>query len=247
MGLKDTLENNIWIVVAGTAIGAFALGWGVPEALRKNNHIETIAESELTELKRRGLELEDCKKTISAPICDSPESVNTVVAIVDNVSLVYDIESKKKGRTNFDDIYESLRGDKSLQLRRVQTYEGWTDFDSFDQLEPNLVILHASAFYSSTKPRDEEQLLQGFLSHVASMPTKPAVVVYSRSIGAEDEGKYVRAMLAKIPALNGRLYAFHVPQGRTESGNSVASFRTTANSQRLREKILVALGSARGQ
>lgn len=231
MTIKQRLEENVVIAVAVTAIAAFAAGWGVPEALRKNSGRVVVFENELHRLQ----EIEaHSKLTPALPLPDPRKRI----AIVDNVRTVYDQMSLKRGRTNYDDIYDSLKSHQGLALFRVQTYAGWSDYNLLKELNPDVIVLHASAFYGDLNPTDEDKHLRGFLSYVSEHLASSRVVVYSRAIRTEaDEGIYAAALINAAPRLAGRLTALSVPSGMSSTGEAKSSFQSAANISKLLAKI----------
>lgn len=237
--LKQQIEENLALVIASVGIACFVAGWGVPELLRKNNGVTTIPNGELARLQR--IEV-DSKTIASSP--QIPVEVPTRVAIVDNVKLVYDLASLNSGRTNFDDIFDGLKSNKKLTLTRVQTYEGWSDYGTLIGLYPDVVAVHASAFYNSTNANDEEKHLREFLSFVAKQLPRSKVIVYSRSIGGEDkEPEYAGRLVANEPLLDKRLYALSIPMGLSSTGDPLSTFKSAANTGRLANKIAQAIAN----
>lgn len=233
MTMRQRIEDNVVIVVAGIAIAAFAAGWAVPGVLRENNGLVVISQEELNRLHR--IE-EQTKGATTAPATAAKPSQKTV-AIVDNTRTVYDPVSLAKGRTNFDDIYDSLRNRDGFQIHRLQTYEDWADYPLLDALRPDIVVVHHSAFYKTTSP-DVENHLGAFLAHIGKDLPFTKVIVYSRIMTSEeDEKRYVADWTNKIPDLGGRLFALSIPSGPSSSGGSLSSFKSANNTGRLWTKI----------
>jgi hypothetical protein len=238
MTLRQRIEENLGIVLATAAITGFVSGWGVPEAIRKVAGQTTVDEYRLQRYQQSESELAACKSRESS-VKEPPKRKR--IAIVDNVRTVYDPVSLKRGRTNYDDIYDGLKGDQSIELVRMQTYEGWADFSMLTGAQPDVVVVHASAFYSSTNPTDEDHHLQGFLDVVAKDLPKTKVIVYSRSIANEaGEAAYAGALVRRQHDLEGRVFALSVPHGTTPNGGAKSSFLSASNISRLKTKIHIA-------
>ena len=161
----------------------------------------------------------------------SPAETTTskTVIIMDSSlpGVVYSSPGREPGTTNFNDLFDLLRGLPGFQLNilRELTYPTWLRDDEIRKQNPDLIILHASCFYSETTPSDPSERLTSFLH--AMEPTRTKFLIYSRDAAAET----ALADSGTSATLKGRL-SFYVVRG-----GSAASFRDPKTARDFKERV----------
>jgi len=144
--------------------------------------------------------------------------------------LVYDDQSQTQGRTNADDITDAI-DDLRIQITKETTSLAWYREEQVLKLDPDLIVIHLSAFYDQTNPRDSDRKLDGFLRYMANSRAK--FIIYSRAADEdrEDVEGLVNFVESKIPQLQKRVWYLPIPGGQK------ASFRDKNTKREL--KLLV--------
>ena len=152
-----------------------------------------------------------------------------LVVIMDSGLLVYGSAQQDAGKTNYDDIYDILHDMSGfkLDLRREPTFPTWRREHVVQQLDPDLIIVHASCFYSETTPSDFEGRLISFLREMKG--TRARFLVYSRDSGIQPS---LARLEAEDPRLRGRIVFFEVP------GRSRAMFRDPTTARELKQYVM---------
>lgn len=151
--------------------------------------------------------------------------------------LVFDPATRAKGGTNADDITPILI-DLPVQTVKETTSLQWSREEQLLQLNPDLVIVHLSAFDDKSNAKDSDHKFRTFLKYMAGSKTK--FLIYSRVIPKLANRQHEIHILTQNGFLvNGisvdRLHLFHVP------GRGQATFRDpqTAREFKLRVKSLL--------
>jgi hypothetical protein len=142
----------------------------------------------------------------------------TLIVLMDShlPGVVYCKDTLAKGGSNADDIANLLaQGQSRLALASVGTSLDWQDDQRVLNLDPGLIILHASAFYKETQEMAGNQKLINFLDSIHK--NSPArVLVYTRGLpdqaGPEITERWQRIIDA-VGASEGRFQLFVVPKG----------------------------------
>ena len=171
---------------------------------------------------------------IVEPVEKSPvDTDRKVVVLMDSTlpEVVYDPQTQSNGGTNADDISDAL-DDLPIQIVKETTSLIWDRDEQVLQLDPDLIIIHLSAFYDQTNPQDSGRKLESFLRFVAI--SRAHFIMYSRAPTLESEigqTQWVQQIESQIPQLQSRVQLLYVPAG------PAATFRDTNTARRL--KMLV--------
>jgi hypothetical protein len=115
----------------------------------------------------------------------SPESKKdkmrkTVVLMDSHIKdVVYCPHTQKIGGSNADDIINLIK-DLPLHIETVSTNLEWQDDHRVIDLDPALIVLHASAFYEATRPMEGNARLLDFLHNLEKTNIK--ILVYTRGL-----------------------------------------------------------------
>ena len=149
-----------------------------------------------------------------------------LVVLMDSTlpEVVYDPDTMESGGTNADDISDVL-DDLPIKIIKETTSLKWDRDEQVRQLDPDLIVIHLSAFYGQTTPGDREDKLELFLDFMAESRTK--FILYSR-VSLDNA---ISALMLRIPRLQGRVSQMQVP------GGGAATFRDKTTAREL--KLLV--------
>ena len=166
----------------------------------------------------------------------SETAASKTVVIMDSSlpGVVYRSPVHELGTTNFDDLYNLLRGLPEFQLNIIRelTYPTWLRDDEIRKQNPDLIILHASCFYSETTPADPLERLTSFLQAMEATRTK--FLIYSRDAGSETS----LAQLDTSTKLKGRLSFYFV------RGGPDANFRDPKTAREFKARVVSLLSPA---
>jgi len=98
--------------------------------------------------------------------------------------VVYCDRSKEIGASNADDIINLIK-DLPINVGTVSTNLEWMDYQRVIDMKPNLIVVHASAFYRETKAIKGNTRLLDFLDSLKGTGIK--VIVYTRGVGKHSE------------------------------------------------------------
>ena len=136
------------------------------------------------------------------------------------------------GGTNTQDIRDILRYIPIKPPLEEIIHNEWDDSEIIVQSEPDLIIIHNSAFYSSTTTEDPQKKLSSFL--LAMENTKTKFLIYSRVDTFKDEETIKQYFENTFPFLEGRVDVLWVPSGETQN----CSYWDCAETrERLRRKV----------
>lgn len=139
--------------------------------------------------------------------------------------------------TNTDRIREILRYLPVKPPMEELVHSEWDDAEIMSQLEPDLIIIHYSAFYTSTTMGDPARKLDAFLHAMEDTHTK--FLIYSRLSDFEDEEEIKQYYENTYPFLEGRVDALWIPKGEAQN----CRYWTCSDTQvRLRDKVKSLLG-----
>ena len=174
---------------------------------------------------------------VSPPV--NPRSHKWVVMMDSTLpKLVFDPATRAKGGTNADDITHILT-DLPVQTVKETTSLQWSREEQLLQLNPDLVIVHLSAFYGQSDRRDSAHMFRTFLKYMTGSKTK--FLIYSRVMpnlaNRQDE---IRILTQYGFLVNGisadRLHLFLVP------GREKATFRDPQTARELKLRVKSLLG-----
>lgn len=94
--------------------------------------------------------------------------------------VVYCKHSRETGQTNTDDILKLLSGVQGITVGIEPTHLEWSRVDRVLNVRPNLILLHASAFYEETKAPEANKRVLTFLEALKGRNIK--VLVYTRGL-----------------------------------------------------------------
>jgi hypothetical protein len=139
--------------------------------------------------------------------------------------------------TNTDDIRDILRYLSIKPPMEELVYAGWDDAEILAQLEPDLIIIHHSAFYTSTIASDPAKRLGTFLWAMEDTRTK--FLIYSRTSEFSDEAGIKAYYEKEYPFLEGRVDVLWVPEGMPQY---CSYWQCSDTRERLRRKVKSLLG-----
>jgi hypothetical protein len=129
--------------------------------------------------------------------------------------VVYCEHTQKIGGSNADDIINLIK-DLPLAVATVSTNLEWKDDQRVIDMQPALVVLHASAFYKETQEIGGNQRLLDFLDSFKKMQTK--ILVYTRGLPEQPSDEILdrwKKLLDKLndPDLKKHAELFIMPKG----------------------------------
>ena len=138
-----------------------------------------------------------------------PRSKTIVIMDSSLPGVVYSSPGREPGTTNFEDLDNLLRGLPGFDLRIVRelTNPTWIRDDAVRQQDPDLIIMHASCFYSETTPADPSERLVSFVEAMAS--SKAKFLIYSRDPASDEP----LARLRGLSPFKNRLSFYYVRGG----------------------------------
>ena len=198
----------------------------------------------------------------SSPGVALPPNRVPVVVLMDSTlpGRIYDPRTAAAGSTNSDDITDALR-DLPILLAKENTSALWHREQQVLQENPDLIVTHLSCLLderpAGDRPEVAEHLfdlatarLAQFFAYVASVNPRTQFLVYSR--GAFEDPRYRNwqdDVVARFPALRGRLRLFSVPRQGSgfgpESSQAPASFRDPETGRLIREQVKAMVEQAR--
>lgn len=136
-----------------------------------------------------------------------------IVVLMDShlKDVVYCKHTQDVGGSNSDDIINLIK-DLPLNVATVSTNLEWQDDQRVINLNPALIVLHASAFYKETKEIDGNNRLFAFANNLGNRNIK--ILVYSRGL-TKESSKELRNRWDKIKKLenNKNIQLFTMPKG----------------------------------
>lgn len=142
---------------------------------------------------------------------DPKPRISKTVALMDNNLLTYDKNRGRTGRTNQAEIEDALKG-MELRFIQIDTNLNWNDYAKLTDPQPDLIIVHVSAFYDRTDPNDKGYKFRTFLENAMPSLPKTKLLVYSRAfqeVTTSDVERYASA----VPHLRERIRFFLVKAG----------------------------------
>jgi hypothetical protein len=145
-------------------------------------------------------------------------------------AVVYDRDTLKQGGTNADDITDIL-SDLPISLIKETTSLRWRRDEQVLGFNPDLIVLHFSAFYDTTTPDDAEKRLEEFLTYLSSADT--CFLLYSRMSAEQFRWlqHWVRSIEKRTPALRNRIHVLPIERGPR------ATFRDPGLARRLKIRV----------
>jgi hypothetical protein len=151
-------------------------------------------------------------------------------------AVVYDRETRKAGGTNADDITRIV-SDLPITTLKETTSLMWQRDEQVLRLNPDVIVMHFSAFYDETSPDDGDHRLENFLTYMSA--SKAMFLIYSRMTDAQRRwlDGWLNGVISRTPALRGRIEILRIAPGPK------ATFRDPdlARTLKLRLKTLVGL------
>jgi hypothetical protein len=148
--------------------------------------------------------------------CAFPLQKPTVVLMDSHLpDVVYCPHTQQIGGSNADDI-SKLLSDLPISINAVSTNLEWQDDQRVANLNPVLIVVHASAFYKETREMEGNTRLLEFLNGMKNVRTK--ILVYTRGLpdqptsGVRDRWNRLLERLGD-PELKGKATLFVMPKG----------------------------------
>jgi hypothetical protein len=135
----------------------------------------------------------------SLPPESRPPATKKAVVLMDSPLLSYDEDSKKTGRTNSDDI-TTIISDLGVNIIKENTSLQWERQQEVFEMDPDLIIIHLSCFYSETTPLDSDKKFRDFLEYMAKSRTK--FLVYTRGLSQNIDDETRKRFETQITAMN---------------------------------------------
>ncbi len=167
-----------------------------------------------------------------------------VVVLMDSpyAARVYDAKTLKSGGSNADDITDALR-EMPITLIKENTGSTWHREPEIVKVNPDLVVLHRSCFYTFPEEKLDElypvtdDKLVAFMGYLVTLHPRVKFIVYSRHSfeNDADAAKWREDAAARFPGLTGRIETWRVPLDS-------ATFRHPVTAQQLRTSVERALG-----
>lgn len=144
--------------------------------------------------------------------------------------VVYDHNTHTQGGTNADDITDIL-SDLPITVIKETTSLVWRRDEQVLRLSPDLIVVHFSAFYSTTTPDDGDKRLEDFLKYLSS--ARARFLLYSRMSAQQVHWleRWIRRIESQTPALRGRLHVMAIERGPG------ATFRNPVLARRLKLRV----------
>ena len=132
--------------------------------------------------------------------------------------LVYSVDSMEP-----EQIYLPGKGTNTAHIRKILqplpiqvpaeelVYMGWDNVEDISEKEPDLIIIHRSAFYTTTTTLDPAKAFGAFLEAMEDTDTR--FLIYSRGFDFEDEEGKKHYYEDKFPFLNGLVEVLWVARG----------------------------------
>jgi hypothetical protein len=156
---------------------------------------------------------------IAPMIARTDQAEKKVVVTMDSPLLVYDTENNGTGRTNTDEIVNALKDVGGLSLYQVSTNLEWNREEEVRSKNPDLIVLHLSAFAGETGAHNPvhagQRKLLSFFNYMADTPCQ--FLVYTRDIfleEVEDQQAWVQQIERRTPGLKGRIHFFNFVPGK---------------------------------
>jgi hypothetical protein len=142
------------------------------------------------------------------------------------------IYNPEGGGTNTSDIRDILVYLPIQPPIEELVHTAWDEAEIVYQMEPDLIIIHNSSFYSSTTTEDPQKKLSSFL--LAMENSKARFLIYSRADAFKEEAMMKQFFENNFPFLVGRVDVLWVPEGDTQH----CSYWECADTrERLRRKV----------
>lgn len=223
--LKDT--GNAKVTLAGCIDSTRALEPGTRDTLNR------IVESINVDPKKYAAWVECAKPT---------KKLKVVVMDSDNPALVYcaHTRSPEIGGSNAHDI-TNLLSPLGVAIQAERTYRGWNRDQYIIGEKPDLIIIHASAFYEKTQAMEGNKLLLDFIDNMLRS-TQSRILVYTRGLPDQPPADILKRWHAiettlHDPAVAARAQLFVMPKGRHNS-----CFEDREISQPFMQKVKEMLG-----
>lgn len=124
-------------------------------------------------------------------------------------NVVYKLERQEKGGSNADDIREILDDiDLQIYFPREPTSLDWRGEEQVIKINPDLIIIHGSAFYDQTHLEDSEKKFLSFLRYMVD-EIEAKFLIYSRGFCELGED-YWRGYYEEETGLKNRIEIFLV-------------------------------------
>jgi hypothetical protein len=152
--------------------------------------------------------------------------------------VVYDPKTREAGGTNADDLTEILK-DLPVQLIAETTNLQWRREQQILELEPDLIIIHLSCFYSKTDVLDSDERFRSFLRYM--IQSKAKFLVYTRGPHGNVTQQLNNRWDAHLTFLHN-----NIPSDRIKvfivDGGSQATFRDPTTARNLKMEVKKMLG-----
>jgi hypothetical protein len=179
-----------------------------------------------------------------------PVNPRPVIVLMDSPldGRVYDPRTRAAGGTNADDVSDTLR-ELDMVTFKENTSPMWHREEQVRQQHPDLVISHLSCLLDQRVSNGDATVrehlfsiavhrLMAVFAYLASTNPRTKFLIYSRGYWPtrEAELSWIRDVVARFPALEGRIFTMVVP------GRDKATFRDPTTAQQLRVRVREVLG-----
>jgi len=162
----------------------------------------------------------------------SRTSARPIVVLMDSTlpDVVYDSNTRAQGGTNADDITDVL-SDLPVTIIKETTSLLWRRDEQVLRVNPDLVVLHFSAFYSTTTSDDSDKRLEDFLQYMSGVKTR--FLIYSRMSPEQNNWlrRWLKRIESRIPGLRNRIQVLPIKHGQD------ATFRNPDLARRLKLQV----------
>jgi hypothetical protein len=222
MSLKEKIEDNLTLSIIAIAITAFVAGWGATEAVRKAGNSEVITANDLAKLKEAEKKFNELQKEIADKPVPAKTKQQVKVVFVDTKTRLYIKEGPVKYQEgNADFLTHHVELNEQLK-KLIIPVKKLTDVpppgadplryklvaEDVEKEEPDLVVIHRSAFYKEGEQDPNEAKLVAFLKGMK----KPNIVFVLYSRKGDTDGKYA-ADIENKTGLSGRIYPYKFRPG----------------------------------
>jgi hypothetical protein len=126
--------------------------------------------------------------------------------------IVYDPRTREEGGSNADDIDSALKDIDGIRIDTESTSLQWSREDDVIAEKPDLIIMHASCFYSQTRASNDNRKLLSCMrvmgQEIRRLQLNTQFIIYSRGIQAEADIRGMTRYYEGALGLRGRVVLF---------------------------------------
>lgn len=222
MKLKEKIEENLTLSIMALVIVAFGLGWTAYGTILKAGNNEIVTANELAKLKESDTQLKKLSEEKAGKSAAAQSKQKVKVVFVDAMQRIYfkqNPEQYPEGNADFlihhiemnSEMGKLIAPVKKLAHRIMpganpQLYR--LTAEEVEKEEPDIVVIHRSAFYKENEEDLNDERLIQFLKGMKRSDT--VFLLYSRK--AKTDGPYVYE-LANKTSLEGRIFPYQFRLG----------------------------------